>query len=209
MLVTVLLNYLVFLLINCTVWPDSQWSQVRLEPDVFKATDSTEPLHCSSDCLSLPPAVIGQVVTPTRVGQSYTYSPGQHNQQDLYDVPPSRSQGVGVSCSHSMYSTLVLFSLYITCHIHCDLIGRFPKLLILFLVLLHVWAHLLKISHTTFLSMQVSINIHILVHELYNRSHSTLISLHYFLVKVAYIDNKLKVQFGGLNNSNMFHKLKK
>ncbi|XP_070702154.1 enhancer of filamentation 1 [Pempheris klunzingeri] len=34
-----------------------------------------------------------KVVTPTRVGQSYTYSPGQHNQQDLYDVPPSRSQG--------------------------------------------------------------------------------------------------------------------
>lgn len=38
------------------------------------------------------PAVIGQVVTPTRVGQSYTYSPGQHSQQDLYDVPPSRAQ---------------------------------------------------------------------------------------------------------------------
>ncbi|KAM7384586.1 hypothetical protein PAMA_011783 [Pampus argenteus] len=35
-----------------------------------------------------------KVVTPTRVGQSYTYSPGQHNQQDLYDVPPIRSQGV-------------------------------------------------------------------------------------------------------------------
>ncbi|XP_054619417.1 enhancer of filamentation 1 [Dunckerocampus dactyliophorus] len=35
-----------------------------------------------------------KVVTPTRVGQLYTYSPGQHNQQDLYDVPPSRSQGV-------------------------------------------------------------------------------------------------------------------
>ncbi|XP_068603234.1 enhancer of filamentation 1 [Brachionichthys hirsutus] len=35
-----------------------------------------------------------KVVTPTRVGQSYTYSPGQHNQQDVYDVPPSRSQGV-------------------------------------------------------------------------------------------------------------------
>ncbi|PWA16768.1 hypothetical protein CCH79_00017858 [Gambusia affinis] len=34
------------------------------------------------------------VVTPVRVGQSYSYSPGQHNQQDLYDVPPSRSQGV-------------------------------------------------------------------------------------------------------------------
>lgn len=35
-----------------------------------------------------------KVVTPTRVGQTYSYSPGQHNQQDLYDVPPSRSQGV-------------------------------------------------------------------------------------------------------------------
>ncbi|XP_059205316.1 enhancer of filamentation 1 [Centropristis striata] len=35
-----------------------------------------------------------KVVTPTRVGQSYTFSSGQHNQQDLYDVPPSRSQGV-------------------------------------------------------------------------------------------------------------------
>lgn len=33
-----------------------------------------------------------KVVTPTRVGQSYSYSPGQHNQQDVYDVPPSRSQ---------------------------------------------------------------------------------------------------------------------
>ncbi|KAM8840138.1 enhancer of filamentation 1 [Spinachia spinachia] len=37
---------------------------------------------------------LSKVVTPTRVGQSYTFSPGQHNQQDLYDVPPSRSQGV-------------------------------------------------------------------------------------------------------------------
>uniref|UniRef100_A0AAZ1Y2F5 Breast cancer anti-estrogen resistance protein 1 n=1 Tax=Oreochromis aureus TaxID=47969 RepID=A0AAZ1Y2F5_OREAU len=35
-----------------------------------------------------------KVVTPTRVGQTYTYSTGQHNQQDLYDVPPIRSQGV-------------------------------------------------------------------------------------------------------------------
>ncbi|XP_034016273.1 enhancer of filamentation 1 [Thalassophryne amazonica] len=35
-----------------------------------------------------------KVVTPTRVGQNYSYSLGQHNQQDLYDVPPSRSQGV-------------------------------------------------------------------------------------------------------------------
>lgn len=35
-----------------------------------------------------------KVVTPARVGQSYSFSPGQHNQADLYDVPPSRSQGV-------------------------------------------------------------------------------------------------------------------
>ncbi|XP_010871832.1 enhancer of filamentation 1 [Esox lucius] len=35
-----------------------------------------------------------KVVTPVRVGQSYAYSPGQHNQQDLYDVPPIRPQGV-------------------------------------------------------------------------------------------------------------------
>ncbi|KAL0961968.1 hypothetical protein UPYG_G00334000 [Umbra pygmaea] len=35
-----------------------------------------------------------KVVTPIRVGQSYAYSPGQHNQQDLYDVPPIRPQGV-------------------------------------------------------------------------------------------------------------------
>ncbi|KAJ0055403.1 hypothetical protein NL108_017149, partial [Boleophthalmus pectinirostris] len=34
------------------------------------------------------------VVTPSRVGQSYSYSPGQnHTSQDLYDVPPSRAQG--------------------------------------------------------------------------------------------------------------------
>ncbi|KAJ7991499.1 hypothetical protein DPEC_G00284510 [Dallia pectoralis] len=35
-----------------------------------------------------------KVVTPIRVGQSYAYSPGQHNQHDLYDVPPIRPQGV-------------------------------------------------------------------------------------------------------------------
>lgn len=51
-------------------------------------------------------------MTPTRVGQSYTYSPGQHNQQDLYDVPPSRSQGVGVSCSHSMYMHVYHYDLF-------------------------------------------------------------------------------------------------
>uniref|UniRef100_A0A3Q3WJS5 Breast cancer anti-estrogen resistance protein 1 n=1 Tax=Mola mola TaxID=94237 RepID=A0A3Q3WJS5_MOLML len=45
-----------------------------------------------------------KVVTPTRVGQSYTYSPGQHNQQDLYDVPPSRSQGVYDVPPGQMYS---------------------------------------------------------------------------------------------------------
>ncbi|KAM9738481.1 LOW QUALITY PROTEIN: enhancer of filamentation 1 [Menidia menidia] len=37
------------------------------------------------------PASDCKVVTPARVGQSYTFSPGQ---QDLYDVPPCRSQGV-------------------------------------------------------------------------------------------------------------------
>lgn len=35
-----------------------------------------------------------KVVTPARVGQSYSFSPGQHSQQSVYDVPPSRSHGV-------------------------------------------------------------------------------------------------------------------
>ncbi|XP_041932223.1 enhancer of filamentation 1 [Alosa sapidissima] len=36
-----------------------------------------------------------KVVTPTRVGNSYTYSrPTQQPQQDVYDVPPMRQQGV-------------------------------------------------------------------------------------------------------------------
>ncbi|KAK7898307.1 hypothetical protein WMY93_019160 [Mugilogobius chulae] len=35
-----------------------------------------------------------KVVTPSRVGQSYSFSPAPQNQQDLYDVPPSRAQGV-------------------------------------------------------------------------------------------------------------------
>ncbi|XP_046875227.1 enhancer of filamentation 1 isoform X2 [Hypomesus transpacificus] len=35
-----------------------------------------------------------KVVTPSRVGQSYAYSHGQHSHQDLYDVPPARAQGV-------------------------------------------------------------------------------------------------------------------
>ncbi|CAL8299073.1 unnamed protein product [Lota lota] len=48
-----------------------------------------------SALLATPDTTPIRVVTPTRVGQSYTYSPGQHNQQDLYDVPPCRAaQGV-------------------------------------------------------------------------------------------------------------------
>ncbi|XP_072304411.1 enhancer of filamentation 1 [Eucyclogobius newberryi] len=35
-----------------------------------------------------------KVVTPSRVGQSYSFSVAQQNQQDLYDVPASRAQGV-------------------------------------------------------------------------------------------------------------------
>ncbi|KAJ0003622.1 hypothetical protein NQD34_008720 [Periophthalmus magnuspinnatus] len=38
------------------------------------------------------PKITAAVVTPSRVGQSYSFSPGQ-NLQDLYDVPPSRAQG--------------------------------------------------------------------------------------------------------------------
>ncbi|XP_072532609.1 enhancer of filamentation 1 isoform X2 [Salminus brasiliensis] len=35
-----------------------------------------------------------KVLTPTRVGQTYAYSPAPNNSQDLYDVPPMRQQGV-------------------------------------------------------------------------------------------------------------------
>ncbi|XP_062343086.1 enhancer of filamentation 1 isoform X3 [Osmerus eperlanus] len=35
-----------------------------------------------------------KVVTPSRVGQSYAYSHGQHSHHDLYDVPHARAQGV-------------------------------------------------------------------------------------------------------------------
>ncbi|MCJ8746525.1 hypothetical protein PDJAM_G00142850 [Pangasius djambal] len=35
-----------------------------------------------------------KVTTPTRVGQTYSYSPAPSNSQDLYDVPPMRTQGV-------------------------------------------------------------------------------------------------------------------
>ncbi|KAJ8267709.1 hypothetical protein COCON_G00128810 [Conger conger] len=35
-----------------------------------------------------------KVVTPMRVGQSYTYDSVQRHQQDVYDVPPIRPQGV-------------------------------------------------------------------------------------------------------------------
>ncbi|XP_030644983.1 enhancer of filamentation 1 [Chanos chanos] len=37
---------------------------------------------------------LSKVVTPTRVGQCYTYSPAQNASQDLYDVPAVRPQGV-------------------------------------------------------------------------------------------------------------------
>lgn len=39
---------------------------------------------------------VEQVLTPTRVGQTYAYSPAPSNSQDLYDVPPLRQQGVGI-----------------------------------------------------------------------------------------------------------------
>lgn len=88
-------------------------------------------LDSSSDCLPLFPAVIGQVVTPTRVGQTYTFSPGQHNQQDVYDVPPSRSQGVGVSCSTActkqqqvQLCLLKNIPMWITTSAHFDLISK-------------------------------------------------------------------------------------
>ncbi|KAI3358786.1 hypothetical protein L3Q82_015185 [Scortum barcoo] len=64
----------------------------QVPPRSTLAADST--LSKTAALIVYLPGVIGQVVTPTRVGQSYVYSPGQHNQQDLYDVPPSRSQGV-------------------------------------------------------------------------------------------------------------------
>ncbi|KAL7829878.1 hypothetical protein AOLI_G00307630 [Acnodon oligacanthus] len=35
-----------------------------------------------------------KVLTPTRVGQTYAYSPAPNNSQELYDVPPIRQQGV-------------------------------------------------------------------------------------------------------------------
>ncbi|XP_058234050.1 enhancer of filamentation 1 isoform X1 [Hemibagrus wyckioides] len=36
----------------------------------------------------------GKVMTPTRVGQTYIYTPAPSNSQDLYDVPSMRTQGV-------------------------------------------------------------------------------------------------------------------
>ncbi|XP_037548994.1 enhancer of filamentation 1 [Nematolebias whitei] len=45
-----------------------------------------------------------KVVTPSRVGQSYTFSPGTQNQQNIYDVPPSRTQGVYDGSPGQMFS---------------------------------------------------------------------------------------------------------
>lgn len=45
--------------------------------------------HCISPC-------VVKVMTPTRVGQAYIYSPAPSNSQDLYDVPPMRTQGVSM-----------------------------------------------------------------------------------------------------------------
>eukprot|EP00066_Takifugu_rubripes_P005307 XP_003969273.1 PREDICTED: enhancer of filamentation 1 [Takifugu rubripes] len=65
--------------------PQQSIYQVPPAQDVYQVPPRT---HLAADN----PA--NKVVTPTRVGQSYSYSPGQHNQQDVYDVPPSRSEGV-------------------------------------------------------------------------------------------------------------------
>lgn len=37
---------------------------------------------------------IEKVMAPTRNGQSNIYNPSSSNSQDLYDVPPMRTQGV-------------------------------------------------------------------------------------------------------------------
>ncbi|KAF3834146.1 hypothetical protein F7725_025350 [Dissostichus mawsoni] len=69
------------------------WTRRRvLKPTVYVSALTPQALR--DDVYRDRNANNGRVVTPTRVGQSYTFSPGQHNQQDLYDVPPSRSQGV-------------------------------------------------------------------------------------------------------------------
>ncbi|XP_066530664.1 enhancer of filamentation 1 isoform X2 [Hoplias malabaricus] len=55
----------------------------------------------SQDLYQVPPRSVlaadgkpSKVLTPTRVGQSYAYSPVPSSSQDLYDVPPIRQQGV-------------------------------------------------------------------------------------------------------------------
>ncbi|XP_071225024.1 enhancer of filamentation 1-like isoform X2 [Salvelinus alpinus] len=60
--------------------------QVPLGQDVYQVPPQRNALAADN--------TPSKVVTPTGVGQSYAYSAGQHNQQDLYDVPPMRPQGV-------------------------------------------------------------------------------------------------------------------
>lgn len=60
--------------------------QVPLGQDVYQVPPQRNALAADN--------TPSKLVTPTGVGQSYAYSAGQHNQQDLYDVPPMRPQGV-------------------------------------------------------------------------------------------------------------------
>ncbi|XP_062868022.1 enhancer of filamentation 1 [Trichomycterus rosablanca] len=60
--------------------------QVPPSQDVYQVPQSSALAADGMPCM--------QVQTPTRVGQTYKYSPASNNSQDLYDVPPMRTQGV-------------------------------------------------------------------------------------------------------------------
>ncbi|KAM3858016.1 enhancer of filamentation 1 [Diretmus argenteus] len=73
--------------------PQQQQQQQQGQQGIYQVPPGQEVYQVPQRSALAADGTPNKVVTPTRVGQSYTYSPGQHNQQDLYDVPPSRAQG--------------------------------------------------------------------------------------------------------------------
>uniref|UniRef100_A0A8B9HBM8 Breast cancer anti-estrogen resistance protein 1 n=1 Tax=Astyanax mexicanus TaxID=7994 RepID=A0A8B9HBM8_ASTMX len=65
-------------------------------PDIYQVPPSQDVYQVPQRSALAADAMPNKVLTPTRVGQTYAYSPAPTSSHDLYDVPPVRQQGVGV-----------------------------------------------------------------------------------------------------------------
>ncbi|XP_022521032.2 enhancer of filamentation 1 isoform X1 [Astyanax mexicanus] len=68
--------------------------QVPPPQDIYQVPPSQDVYQVPQRSALAADAMPNKVLTPTRVGQTYAYSPAPTSSHDLYDVPPVRQQGV-------------------------------------------------------------------------------------------------------------------